>query len=97
MKTFHLTWEPNPCGTPAESYSVYFLKAVRPRSGNNIQTLTAEEVVSEGVLLASKIKDPEYIHTTVGLGNTYAVVAHNGAASSVAKVVAANLDANVEI
>ena len=97
MKTFHLTWEPNPCGTPAESYSVYWRRSHVPRSGSPLPVLSADEIVSGGTLLADKISESEYLHTTVGLGNNYAVVSHFGDRTSPAKVIAANLSAKVEL
>ena len=97
MKGFVLTWDPNPCGLIADSYSVYWRMGYNnPRWPDKYHTFSAEEIVEGGELIAEKITDTKFYHQVVGYDNNYVVVAHKEDKDGIPRVIALNLDATVE-
>lgn len=98
MKTVRLTWDSKSCGAVADSFSVYWYRNEIPLSAIsgtlNPPEMTAAEVVSKGVLKASKIKETRLLDTITGYGNTYAVIAHSKNQDSEPAIIASNIEAH---
>ena len=98
MKTFHLFWEASPCGTPAETFTVYMRRGFRRRDtpDDYIHVFTPQEVVEGGVAIATEITETEIYDTRNGLDISYAVVPNAGGKSGPPRIVAANVSGEVE-
>jgi len=73
-----LTWEPNPCGLDAESYSIY-VRNFSVRGKSVTPDFTASEIVENGVLLVEGLTERQFIYSGI-IGPTkstyFAVIAH---------------------